>query len=126
VGFAISIDLALDVMHQMLASGRFVRGWIGIEGRTVTPRLAESFGLRSTSGVLVDRTLEESPAAEAGLRPGDVIAGVGDLPVASTQGLTEAVANAGPGARIVLDVWRGSELIKAQATTVARPLMAGQ
>jgi serine protease DegS len=126
VGFAISIDLALDVMAKMLAEGRVARGWIGIEGRTVTPQLAQSFGLRSASGVLVDRTLEDGPAAEAGLRPGDVITGVGDLPVESTQGLTEAVASAGPGAHIVLDVWRGSRLIRAHATTGARPLVASQ
>jgi serine protease DegS len=69
VGFAISIDLALDVVAKMLAEGRVARGWIGIEGRTVTPQLAQSFGLRSASGVLVDRTLEDGPAEQAGLRP---------------------------------------------------------
>jgi serine protease DegS len=126
VGFAISIDLAVDVVEKLLADGRVIRGWIGIEGRTVTPQLAESFGLRAPVGVLVERTVESSPAEQAGLRPGDVIAGVDGGPVNSTQELLDAVAGAGPGAQIVLDLWRGSELLKILTTTVERPLFARQ
>jgi len=126
VGFAIPIDLATSVVEKVLADGRVVRGWIGIEGRTVTPQLAASFGLRALTGVLVDRTLEDGPAESAGLRPGDVIAGIGGRPVASTQELLEAVADTGAGIAITLDVWRGNERIAAQTTTAERPRLAKQ
>jgi len=122
VGFAIPIDLATSVVEKMLVDGRVVRGWIGIEGRTVTPQLAESFGLRAPGGVLVGRTQEDSPAEVAGLRPGDVIAGFEARSVTSTQELLEAIADAGVGVAITLDVWRGSKRITAHATTAERPL----
>jgi S1-C subfamily serine protease len=73
---------------------------------------------------LVDRTLHGSPAEEAGIRPGDVIAGIEGRSVGSVQDLLEAVANAGPQARILLDVWRGSELVRTRTTTSERPLVA--
>ncbi len=120
VGFAIPVDLAMDVMHQLVAKGRVVRGWIGIVGRSVTPQLAASFGLRTETGVLVSSTLEDSPAEHAGLRPGDVITRVDERPVATTHELLEAVAAAGPGANLGLEVWRGSERIDARTTTIER------
>jgi serine protease DegS len=126
VGFAIPIDLATDVVEKVLSNGRVVRGWIGIEGRTVTPKLAESFGLRVPEGVLIDRTLEDGPAEQAGLRPGDVIATVEGRAVSSTQELLGEVANAGPGIEIALEVWRGSERIWARTTTAERPVVAGR
>ena len=76
--------------------------------------------------MLVDRTLEDSPAEQAGLRPGDVISAVEGRAVSSTQELLEAVADAGPGTEIALDVWRGSERIAARTTTAERPAMAGR
>ncbi|MCG6860042.1 MAG: trypsin-like peptidase domain-containing protein [Chromatiaceae bacterium] len=125
VGFAIPVDLATDVMQQVLSKGRVVRGWIGIVGRSVTPQLAESFGLRAHSGVLVSSTLENSPAERAGLRPGDVVTRVGDRAVATTHELLAAISAAGPGSDIELEVWRGSERIAARTKTVERPRIAG-
>jgi serine protease DegS len=122
VGFAIPIDLAQDVMAKLVAQGRVVRGWIGVVGRTVTPQLAESFGLRAPNGVLVTTTIEDSPAEHAGLRPGDVVTKVEDGEVDSTHALLEAVAAAGPGANVRIEVWRGSERIELRASTIERPL----
>ena len=121
VGFAIPVDLATSVMQQLVAKGRFVRGWIGVLGRSVTPQLAESFGLRVHSGVLVSSTLKDSPAAYAGLRPGDVVTNAEGQSVASTHELLDVIAAAGPGADIELQVWRGSERIQVRTTTIERP-----
>jgi serine protease DegS len=124
VGFAIPIDLARDVMEQVVAKGRVARGWIGIVGRGVTPQLAESFGLRAPGGVLVTSTLEDSPAERAGLRPGDVISRVEGQEVRSTHEVLEAIAQAGPGSNIGLEVWRGSDRRETRITTIERPLVA--
>jgi S1-C subfamily serine protease len=121
IGFAIPTELAMEVARSLAAHGRVTRGWIGLSGRSVTPELAESFGLRTGRGVLVASTLRDSPAAQAGLRPGDVVTRIDDRDVATVQDLLDAVAGAGPHTALNLEVWRGSERILTRATTESRP-----
>jgi S1-C subfamily serine protease len=124
VGFAIPADLAQAVVRSVAATGQVNRGWLGLSGRSVTAALAADFGLRTDTGVLVSSTAEGGPAAQAGLRPGDVITRVGDHPVTGTQDLLDRVAETGPNTAVTLEVWRGSERIEARPTTGARPLAA--
>ncbi|MEJ2325890.1 MAG: trypsin-like peptidase domain-containing protein [Chromatiaceae bacterium] len=126
IGFAIPTDLASRVAGQLVRKGRVARGWVGVVARSVTPQLADAFGLRVPHGVLVTSTAENSPAEHAGVRAGDVITRVGDHPVASTEDLLEGVAEAGPGANVQIELWRGSKRIETRATTVERPLVAKQ
>jgi serine protease DegS len=121
IGFAIPTEIAIDVAHSLATQGQVTRGWIGLSGRSVTPELAESFGLRAGHGVLVASTLRDSPAAQAGLRPGDVVTRIDDRDVATVQDLLDAVAGAGPRAALSLEIWRGSERILTRATTDTRP-----
>ncbi|MFB1487526.1 MULTISPECIES: S1C family serine protease [unclassified Thiocapsa] len=121
IGFAIPTEIAIDVARALATQGQVTRGWIGLSGRSVTPELAESFGLRSPRGVLVASTLRDSPAAQAGLRPGDVVTRIDDRDVATVQDLLDAIAGAGPHAALDLEVWRGSERILTRATTESRP-----
>jgi serine peptidase DegS len=121
IGFAIPAEIAIDVARSLASQGQVTRGWIGLSGRSVTPELAESFGLRAGRGVLVASTLRDSPAAQAGLRPGDVVTRIDDRDVATVQDLLDAVAGAGPHAALDLEVWRGSERILTRATTDSRP-----
>jgi serine protease DegS len=121
IGFAIPTEIAIDVAHSLATQGQVTRGWIGLSGRSVTPELAESFGLRAGHGVLVASTLRDSPAAQAGLRPGDVVTRIDDRDVATVQDLLDAVAGAGPRAALSLEIWRGSERILTRATTDNRP-----
>jgi Do/DeqQ family serine protease len=124
IGFAIPTDLASHVARQLVRKGRVARGWIGVLGRSVTPQLADAFGLRVPHGVLVTATAENSPAEHAGLRAGDVITRVGDHPVASTEDLLEEVAETGPAANLQIELWRGSNRIEMRATTIERPPVA--
>ena len=124
IGFAIPTEIAIDVARSLATQGQVTRGWIGLSGRSVTPELAESFGLRAGHGVLVASTLRDSPAAQAGLRPGDVVTRIDDRDVATVQDLLDAVAGAGPHAALSLEVWRGSERILTRATTDTRPTPA--
>ena len=121
IGFAIPADLALRVARSIAAQGRVKRGWIGMNGRSVTPELADTFGLRAPQGVLVSSTLRDSPAEQAGLRPGDVVTRVGDRQVGSVQELLDAVAGIGPNRSLSLEVWRGSQRLEANAVTGERP-----
>ncbi|EGV19849.1 S1C family serine protease [Thiocapsa marina] len=121
IGFAIPTEIAIDVARALATQGQVTRGWIGLSGRSVTPELAESFGLRAGHGVLVASTLRDSPAAQAGLRPGDVVTRIDDRDVATVQELLDAVAGAGPRTALNLEIWRGSERILTRATTDTRP-----
>lgn len=124
IGFAIPADLALKVARTIATQGRVKRGWIGMSGRSVTPELAETFGLRAPQGVLVSSTLRDSPAEQAGLRPGDVVTRVGGREVSSVQELLDAIAGTGPNRPLSLEVWRGSERLETSAVTGERPSKA--
>lgn len=121
IAFAIPSGLALEVARAIVAQGRVRRGWIGLSGRSVTPQLRESFGLRTPGGVLVSSTLRGSPAERAGLRPGDVVTRVAGRVVQTFEELLDAVAGAGPSQPLSLEVWRGSERLRADAVTAERP-----
>ncbi len=73
VSFAIPIDVAMEVVEQLKGQGYVSRGWLGVLIQEVSKGLAESFGLDKPYGALVSQVLEDSPAADAGLRAGDVI-----------------------------------------------------
>jgi len=121
IGFAIPSDLAVKVALSIAAQGEVRRGWIGMSGRSVTPELAETFALRTPQGVLVSSTLRDSPAEQAGLRPGDVVTRVGDREVATVQDLLDAVAWTGPNRPLFLEVWRGSQRLETRTVTAERP-----
>ena len=122
IGFAIPADLALRVALGLVENGRVERGWLGVSGRSVTPELIRSFGLRAPHGVLVSSTQRDSPAERAGLRPGDVVTRVDERDVTNVQELLDAIAGSGPNAAVSLEVWRGSERLRTSAVTDERPV----
>jgi serine protease DegS len=122
VGFAIPVDLAENVFRALIRQGRVVRGWLGISTRELNPGLVKSFGLRTQEGLLVSATVENSPAATAGLRPGDVITEINGARIGAIQDLQDAVAQAGPNALLKIAGWRGSDRLNLSTTTVERAL----
>jgi serine protease Do len=106
IGFAIPIDLARPVLAQLQASGKVVRGWLGVAIQPLTAELAKSFGISGTQGALIASVTEESPAAKAGLRPGDVIVGFDGKPVEGPRVLPVLVANTAVGRSVPLVIVR--------------------
>jgi serine protease Do len=92
VGFAIPIDLAKPILQQLRASGKVTRGWLGVSIQPLTPDLAKSFGLTATQGALVSSVVEGSPAAQAGVRPGDVVVRFDEKPIDGPRALPPLVA----------------------------------
>jgi serine protease Do len=106
IGFAIPSNLANKVVADLRAHGRVARGWLGVEMQQITPELASELGLRKTQGVIVANVLEDSPAAEGGIRQGDVIRSLNGKAVGSTHDLAVAVANAHAGDAMHIGVLR--------------------
>lgn len=122
IGFAIPVSLARDVMQQIIEKGRVTRGWLGIEAQEVTPELAQSFGLPQARGVLVAGVLRNSPAAAAGLQPGDVITEIDGVEVNDTAGVLDLISRHAPGTQVHLDGLRNGKPFSATATVTQRPI----
>ncbi|MCX8073000.1 MAG: DegQ family serine endoprotease [Candidatus Binatia bacterium] len=73
IGFAIPINLAKELLPELEAKGKVTRGWLGVLIQRVTPDIADSLGLAKPEGALVADVVQDSPAAEAGIKVGDVI-----------------------------------------------------
>jgi serine protease Do len=73
LSFSIPMDIAMNVVNQIKASGKVSHGWLGVQIQDVTRQLAESFGMKKPQGALVAKVLPNSPAEKAGLQIGDVI-----------------------------------------------------
>lgn len=106
IGFAIPTSTAKSVLEAIVRDGQVTRGWIGVEPQDLSPELVESFGLNTTVGVIITGVLQNGPAAQAGIRPGDVITGVAGRPVSNVTQLLSSVAALTPGTAAQLDVVR--------------------
>lgn len=106
IGFAIPTSTARSVMEAIVRDGQVTRGWIGVEPQDLTPDLAEGFGLGDKGGVIITGVLQNGPAAQAGVRPGDVITHVGEREVKNVSQLLSAVAALTPGQPSTLVVVR--------------------
>jgi serine protease Do len=110
ISFAIPIDVAMDVQGQLRASGKVSRGRIGVVIQELTRELAESFGLATAQGAVVNAVERGGPADKAGVEAGDVILKFDGKPVANSIDLPRIVAASKPGTRITMQVWRKGAL----------------
>ena len=76
IGFAIPVDLVMDIVESLRKYGRVVRGWLGVTVQEITPEIAEAMELKTPRGVLIADVIKGSPAAEAGIRQGDVVVSI--------------------------------------------------
>jgi len=121
IGFAIPVSTAKMVLASIATTGQVTRGWIGVEPGELSPEMAETFGIKASSGVIITGVLQNAPAARAGLRPGDVITEVAGKPVVSVPGLLSAVAALKPGESASLRVQRGDQMLDLQVEPGVRP-----
>jgi serine protease Do len=106
LSFAIPIDVAMDITHQLRTTGRVSRGRIGVVIQEVTRELAESFGLPKAAGALVNSVEKGGPADKAGLEPSDVILKFDGKTVSSSSDLPRIVAHTRPGSKATIQIWR--------------------
>jgi len=121
IGFAIPAATARQVMESLIKDGKVVRGWIGVEPRDLTPDIAETLRLKVGSGVLITGVLQDGPASDGGIKPGDVVVKIGNKPVANTAELLNAVAALPPGTDAAIAVQRGDKAVDVKVKVAQRP-----
>jgi len=109
LSFAIPIDIALDVQSQLRSTGRVSRGRIGVVIQEVTRELADSFGLATPHGALVNAVERGGPADKAGVKVSDIIIAFDGKNVASSSELPRIVGATRPGSVVSMQVWRKGE-----------------
>lgn len=119
LGFATPIDIARDVAEQLIATGKVVHVWLGIEGTDVDDATADAMQIKG--GVLIRSVKRGSPADEAGIRDRDVIVAVGDRKITTMGALVVALRTRRPGDTISLTLVRDRESRTVRATLTDRP-----
>ncbi|MBI5275267.1 MAG: trypsin-like peptidase domain-containing protein [Burkholderiales bacterium] len=121
LGFAIPVSTAKQVLEGIVKDGVVTRGWIGVEPAELSPELMETFGVKAKRGVLITGVLQNGPAAQAGVRPGDVIVEVAGKPISTVSELLTSVAGLKPGEATKFRVQRKGDGVDLSVTPGKRP-----
>ena len=104
IGFAIPINMARQVMEQLVAHGKVSRGQLGVRIQDLTPELASALKIDTRAGALIANVTPKSPAEKAGLEAGDVITAVNGKPIRNSADLRNKVGLLPIGTELQLDV----------------------
>jgi S1-C subfamily serine protease len=118
-GYAVPIDIARLVADQLVATGKVTRAWLGIDGEDVDPPRAKELGI--DGGAVVKKVKEASPAAAAGVGPGDIITAVDGRTVTSMTALVLTLRSRKPGDVVALSMLRSGEKLLVAVTLAERP-----
>lgn len=121
IGFAIPARLAAEVMQAIIANGRVIRGWLGVEVQPLSAEQAAEAGLEFGQGIVVSGLYREGPAWQAGLKPGDVIVSIDNVPAINGRSAMNQVARAKPGQKVNMKVLREGETMNFSAEVGVRP-----
>jgi serine protease Do len=106
IGFAIPVNLARQVMNEILQNGKVVRSYIGIYPQDITPEMAKAFGQKDARGVVVGDVTANSPAQQAGVHRGDILLDVNGKAIANSNALRVTISMMEPGTDVKLNVLR--------------------
>lgn len=121
IGFAIPVDLAKQVMMQLVKHGSVVRGWLGIEPTILTQGLANALSMPFVPGILVSGVFRDGPAYEAGIAPGDVITEINGEPLQDPRDALTFISTKRPGDQVEITVMRKGEAYRIKAVVGERP-----
>jgi serine protease Do len=116
IAFAIPASTMKPVLAQLKERGYVDRGWIGVQVQPVTKEIADSLGIKDTEGALVSGTERDSPAAKAGIKPGDVITSINGAKVKDSRDLARQVGSFPPNTGISVEYFRDGRLQTATVT----------
>ena len=118
IGFAIPINMALQIMEQLLDTGMVERGFVGVQVQDLNPDLAEAFGIRNQKGAVVNSVMPDSPAREAGLQPGDIIISINSKQVKAAADVRNHIGLLPVGEEVMFEILRAGarQTLKARVT----------
>ena len=118
LGFAIPVNMVLNVATNLIKSGEVPRGMLGLFPDDLNREMADAFGLESTRGALVKQVQEDSPASRGGIRHGDIILKIDEREIDSAAELRLVVSQVLPGTKVAVTLIR-------QGKTMVLPITLG-
>ncbi|MBS3906338.1 MAG: DegQ family serine endoprotease [Syntrophaceae bacterium] len=121
IGFAIPVNMAKQILNDLIKTGKVVRPWLGISVQDLTPEMMEHFKVKEKEGVLVGQVYEGTGAEKAGLASGDIIKSVEDKPVKNVSELVKEIQKKKVGQKLKLGIVRDGKATTIEITTSAMP-----
>jgi serine protease Do len=126
IGFAAPSNIVRNVFTQIRKHGRVRRGEIGVSTQTITPLMAEALGLTIDAGVVLSDVTPGSPAARAGLEPGDIVLSLDGKPMENGRQFRINVYTRGVGEQVAVEVRRGARTLNVRVPVVERANDTGE
>ncbi len=121
IGFAIPINMAKQILNDLIKEGKVVRPWLGISVQDITPEMMEHFKLKEKEGVLVGQVYPGTGAEKAGLASGDIIRSVDDKPVKNVSELVREILKKKVGQKVKLNILRNEKPMTLEVATSTQP-----
>lgn len=121
IGFAIPINMAKHVMEDLIKNGKVTRGYLGASIKSLDEGVAHAFKVPDTSGAIIEDVSPGGPAAQAGLKNGDVVRRYNGQSVGDSGQLIALVTETNPGTTVQLDILRNGEPMTIRVTLGERP-----
>jgi Do/DeqQ family serine protease len=121
IGFAIPINMAKQILNDLIKQGKVVRPWLGISVQDLTPEMAEQFQVKEKEGILVAQVHQGTGAEKAGLVSGDIIKSVDDKTIKNTSELIKEIQKKKVGQKVKLGLVRDGKPTTLEVTTSAMP-----
>ncbi len=121
IGFAVPSKMVTQVVAQLREHGRVERGWLGVSLQPMNRELADAMQTGETRGALINAVEPESPAAKAGLQPGDVITRIEGRDVRTPRDLAAGVAETRPGSAVTVALLRNGQTMERRVEIGTNP-----
>ena len=121
IGFAIPINMAKQILNDLIKQGKVIRPWLGISAQDLTPEMIEHFNVKEKDGVLVGQVYPGTGAEKAGLTSGDIIKSVDDKAVKNVNELVKEIQKKKVGQKVKLNIIRDGKPMVIELTTTSMP-----
>jgi Do/DeqQ family serine protease len=121
IGFAIPINMAKQILNDLIKQGKVVRPWLGISVQDLTPEMMEYFKVKEKEGVLVGQVYPGTGAEKAGLASGDIIKSVDDKAIKNVNELVKEIQKKKVGQKVKLNTIRDGKGMTIEVTTTSMP-----
>ncbi|MDR2581548.1 MAG: DegQ family serine endoprotease [Fibromonadaceae bacterium] len=120
IGFAIPVNLASNIMSDLLTEGKVSRGWLGVSIQDLNPSIAKALNLKPAKGALINEVFENSPAEKGGIKTGDIVRSINGKAIEDANDLRNTVATLRPGGTADFEILRNGKALKLKINIALR------